>query len=176
VAGTGFALVPMQKQSGYHSPKRRIRMKKASFAWLLVVAGLVIVPISVQSQEVKSAVVIKNDSCTFFDIDGETLITVPGGTEDLDSIKVVTPSQNCNKNVSCHTTIAAPEQAYVFDYDSRNHGTGFLCEVWFKYTDANGIKQEYSATTQNWHETITPKGNISLTCHFKCEAGVPTLQ
>jgi len=143
-------------------------MRKASLVCLLFVMGLMVVPAMVEAQ----AVVIKDDSCTFFGTDG-SLFEAQGGVEDLNSIKVITPSQNCNKNVSCHTVIEPPGQAYVFDYDSRNYGTGFTCDVEFIYTDQNGIEQRDLLSTENWHQTITPKGNVSLTCHFKCEAGGP---
>lgn len=140
-------------------------MKKESWlVVLLAVIGLAILPGIAAAQ----AVVIQDTSCIFLNMDGKTTFPVLGGAEDLNSIKVVTPSANCNRNVSCHTDINnLVGQAYVFDFDSPRNGTGYRCEVEFIYTDRNGVDFSYTLSTENWHEAITPKGKVSLTCHFK---------
>ena len=75
-------------------------MKKIWLVVLLAVFVLGMVPVMVAAQ----AVVIKDDRCTFFDLNGDPL-EVFEGSEDLNSVKVITQSANCNRNVSCHTEI-----------------------------------------------------------------------
>ncbi len=138
--------------------------------WLVVLSGLMVLGL-IPGLAGAQAVVIKDTSCTFFDFDGRQTFEVPGGVEDLNSIKVITPSQNCNKNVSCHTEFENLDgMAYIFDYDSPHHGTFVSCWVEFYYKDAEGHDIPYTLATENWHQTITPKGKVSLTCHFNdCE-------
>jgi hypothetical protein len=135
-------------------------MKKAS--WLIIlltVVGLGMVPIMASAQN--RALVIKDTECTVLDLDSITTFEV------YNTVKVSTPSRNCNRNVSCHGDLsdrpvefppeAPPPQAVTFNYE----GTGLECWVNF-----DGVW----VSTDKWHEVITPSGNISLTCHFKdCE-------
>ncbi len=119
-----------------------------------------VVPITGNAQilDGNGAVVIKDTSCTVFG----TVLT--NGTLTLElfdvygSVKVITPSKNYNMNVSCHGDLPdgmdSPANAVVLGFDN----TGLNCCVnfdgaWF--------------STAEWHETITPSGNVSLTCHFK---------
>jgi len=134
-------------------------MKKLYPLSLLVVGVLMVIPIVANGQSLNGAVVIKDTSCTVLG----TVFTDGGGYNlvPLDvygSVKVITPSKNYNKNVSCHGDLAdgmnPPTTAVVLDFDS----TGLNCCVNFD--------GQWFSTTQ-WHETITPSGNISLTCHFK---------
>ncbi len=132
-------------------------MKRAG--WLIVLlagVGLGMAPIMVYAQN--RAVVIKDTACTVLDLDSQTTFEV------LNTVKVITPSRNSNKNVSCHGDLSdrpayfspefLPFQAVTFDIDN----TGFKCCVNF-----DGVW----VSTEIWHEVITPSGNISLTCHFK---------
>jgi hypothetical protein len=145
------------------SNKKEDAMKKASWlVVLLAVVALVMIPVVAGAQEVKHAVVIKTDSCLVVDLHPPfndppfTTFEVP------DSVKVVTQSRNLNKNVSCHGDLSdgssyentPPKQAVTYDYEN----TGWQCCVNF-----DGVW----ASTLQWHETITPSGNVSLTCHFK---------
>jgi len=131
-------------------------MRKASLLSILIVAGLMMVPALVEAQ----AVVIKDTSCTVLDVDKA------GTFEVWNTTKVTTPSQNCNRNVSCHGDLSdvdgfsAPDKgAVVFNYEN----TGWECSV-----DFDGAQ----ATTTSWHQVITPNGNVSLTCHFiDCPGG-----
>ena len=122
-------------------------MKKLYLVSLLVVGGLMVIPIVAHAQ----AVVIKDTSCTVLDTDLQPF-------DVFDTVKVITPSKNNNKNVSCHGDLPdqmdSPAKAVVLDFDNTN----LKCCVNF---DGN-----WFSTTQ-WHETITPSGNVSLTCHFK---------
>lgn len=121
-------------------------MKRVCLMSLLIVGTLMAIPIVAQSQ----AVVIKDTSCNVLD-PSLTPFTV------FDTIKVITPSKNLTKNVSCHGDLpdgaVAPPNAVVLDFDN----TQIKCCVNF---DGNWF------STTNWHETITPSGNVSLTCHF----------
>ena len=125
-------------------------MKKV-YRWSLLALGvLMVIPIMVNAQG-NGAVVIWDDGCTVLD---PTLAEF----QVYDTIKVITPSINNTKNVSCHgdlpSGIVPPAKAVVLDYDN----TAKECCVSF-----NNV---WYSTTQ-WHETITPSGNVSLTCHFK---------
>ena len=130
-------------------------MRKLSLLSPLVLVCMMMVPALVEAQ----AVVIKDTSCTVLNVDqGDT-------SEVWNTTKVTTPSQNCNRNVSCHGNLSdqplfvAPNKAVVFNYEN----TGLECSVYF-----NG---ELASTT-SWHQVITPSGNFSLTCHFKdCDGG-----
>jgi hypothetical protein len=124
---------------------------KKNVSWLVflvTVLGLGIVPALAGAQ----AVVIKDSSCIVLDVTGRYTFDV------YDTVKVITQSKNANKNISCHGELpigdTPPDKAIVLDYDS----THFRCCV--------NIDGEYVATL-DWHETITPSGNVSLTCHFK---------
>jgi hypothetical protein len=118
-----------------------------------------VIPIVANGQILKGAVVIKDTSCTVLG----TVFTNGGYSlepfEVYDSVKVMTPSKNYNKNVSCHGDLPdgmdPPTKAVVLDFDNTE---GRECCVNF-----DGF---WFSTTQ-WHETITPSGNVSLTCHFK---------
>jgi hypothetical protein len=83
--------------------------------------------------------------------------------EVFDTIKVITPSRNLNRNVSCHGELPIdtipPEKAVVWDFEN----TGLKCCVNFSL---DPIYADWVSTSE-WHETITPSGNVSLTCHFK---------
>ncbi len=123
-------------------------MKKAS--WLVVLLGvlaLVMIPGMAGAQ----AVVIKDTECTVLDPNLQPF-------DVIDTVKVITPSRNFNKNASCHgdlpVEILPPDKAVVWDFEN----TGLRCCVSF-----NG----FTYSTEKWHETITPSGNVSLTCHFK---------
>jgi hypothetical protein len=130
-----------------------MKAKVLALVFALVVVGLL--PALGAAQN--AAVVIKDTACTVLDVDGQTPFTVQ------DSVKVTTKSANQNRNVSCHgdladrinPTLPPPPSAQTFDY--KNTG-GVLC-----CSDFNGT----SLSTSNWHETITPSGNVTLTCHFK---------
>jgi len=129
-------------------------MKKVYPLSLLVVGVLMLIPIVANAQ----AVVIKDTSCTVLGtvfVDGNFVLET---FDVFDSVKVITPSKLYNKNVSCHgdlpDSMDSPAKAVVLDFNS----TGVECCVNF---DGN-----WFSTTQ-WHETITPSGNVSLTCHFK---------
>jgi hypothetical protein len=128
------------------------RMKQAKWLMftLVIVVALGLVPMMAQAQDDGGAIVIKDTSCR-----------VRGPMYSyflIDAVKVITPSRNSNVNVSCHgdlpETIAVPDKAIVLDYDS----TGHPCCAFI-----NGDSYE----TQTWHETITPNGSVSVTCHFK---------
>lgn len=126
-------------------------MKKAS--WLVVLLGvvvLVVVPIIASAQEVQHAVVIKDEAIVFLDIDNNTLSEVPG------TIKVVTNSNNCNKNVSAHGQypFMPPSKSTIVDKIE----SGLDCLVYF---------DNVPFYTSDWHQVITPKGIVTLTCHFK---------
>jgi len=125
-------------------------MKKICLLSLLVVGVLMLIPIMANAQG-NGAVVIWDDGCTVLDPNLDEF-------EVYDTVKVITPSINNTKNVSCHGDLIAgidpPLKAVVLDYEN----TTKECCVNF-----NGV---WLSTTQ-WHETITPSGNVSLTCHFK---------
>ncbi|PIV21416.1 MAG: hypothetical protein COS40_07620 [Deltaproteobacteria bacterium CG03_land_8_20_14_0_80_45_14] len=133
-------------------------MKKVYPLSLLVVGVLMVIPIVANGQILNGAVVIKDTSCTVLGTvftNGEFNLQ----TFDVyDSVKVITPSKNYNKNVSCHGDLPydmdPPAKAIVLDFDNTN----LKCCVNFD--------GQWFSTTQ-WHETITPSGNVSLTCHFK---------
>jgi len=120
--------------------------------FLLTVVVLGMVPTLAGAQ----AVVIKDTSCTVLDPSKNPF-------DVFDTIKVVTPSRNLNRNVSCHGELPIdtipPEKAVVWDYEN----TGLKCCVNFS------LDPNYPdwVSTSEWHETITPSGNVSLTCHFK---------
>ena len=130
-----------------------MKAKGLALVFALVVVGLL--PGLAAAQN--GAVVIKDTACTVLDTDGQTTFTV------LDSVKVTTKSANQNRNVSCHGDLLdrinpmspAPPSALTFDYQKTG---GVVC-----CSDFDGI----SLSTDNWHETITPSGNVTLTCHFK---------
>lgn len=122
-------------------------MKNVYLLSLLIVGSLIVIPIVAHAQ----AVVIKDTSCTVLTPDLQSF-------DVYDTVKVITPSKNLNKNVSCHGDledgVEAPALAMVLNFDN----TQMKCcvnfdDTWF--------------STMNWHETITPSGNVSLTCHFK---------
>ena len=135
-------------------------MKKVYPLSLLVVGVLMVIPIVANGQSLNGngAVVIKDTSCfvlgTVFTNGQFSLLPF----EVFESVKVMTPSKNYNKNVSCHGDLPdgmdSPAKAVVLDFDN----TGRKCCVNFD--------GDWFSTTQ-WHETITPSGNVSLTCHFK---------
>jgi len=129
-------------------------MKKLYLVSLLVVGGLMAIPIMAHAQ----AVVIKDTSCTVLDTNLQPF-------DVFDTVKVITPSKNLNKNVSCHgdllDSVEPPVKAQVLDYDN----TLLKCCVNF---DGSWF------STTNWHETITPSGNVSLTCHFIGDGGGET--
>jgi hypothetical protein len=122
-------------------------MKKVYLLSLLIVGTLMVIPIVAHAQ----AVVIRDTSCSVLDP-----LRVP--FDVFDSVKVITPSKNLNKNVSCHGDlldgVEPPAKAIVLNFDN----TLVKCCVNF---DGNWF------STTNWHETITPSGNVSLICHFK---------
>ncbi len=129
--------------------------RRLSLQLLPVVVCIMMVPAFVGAQ----AVVIKDTSCTVLDLNQEAMFDV------WDSIKVITPSENCNRNVSCHGSLSdqpsfvPPKSGVVFNYGN----TGMECLVYF---------DGEPAYTTSWHQVITPKGNVSLTCHFKdCDGG-----
>jgi len=132
-------------------------MKKVYRLSLLVVGVLIAIPIIVNAQG-NGAVVIWDDACTVLGPNLEVF-------EVYNTVKVITPSKNYNKNVSCHGDLpegmVSPANAVVLDYNN----TGLECSVNF-----NGA---FYSTTQ-WHETITPSGNVSLTCHFIGDGGGET--
>jgi len=123
-------------------------MKKVYPLSLLVVGVLMVIPIVANGQILNGAVVIKDTNCTVLDTALDTFVVI-------ESVKVTTPSKNYNKNVSCHGDLPydPPAKAVVLDFDN----TGLNCCVMFD--------GQWYSTTQ-WHETITPSGNVSLTCHF----------
>ncbi len=135
-------------------------MKKVYPLSLFVVAVLMVIPITGNAQilDGSGAVVIKDTSCTVlgtvFTNGDFTLVPF----EVLESVKVITPSKNYTKNVSCHGDLPdgmdSPSNAVVLGFGN----TGLKCCVNF-----DGV---WLSTTE-WHETITPSGNVSLTCHFK---------
>jgi hypothetical protein len=133
-------------------------MKKICLLSLLVVGVLVVIPITGNAQILNGAVVIKDTSCTVLG----TLFTNGSFAlepfEVVDSVKVITPSRNYNKNVSCHGDLpddwSSPANAVVLEFAN----TGLKCCVNF---------DGFWYSTAEWHETITPSGNVSLTCHFK---------
>jgi len=131
-------------------------MKKMYPLSLLAFGVLMVIPIMVNAQG-NGALVIWDDACTVL---GPTLEPF----DVFDTVKVITPSKNYNKNVSCHgdlpATMDLPDKAVVLDYNN----TGRECSVNFNGT--------WYSTTQ-WHETITPSGNVSLTCHFIGDGGGP---
>ncbi len=113
----------------------------------LVLGFLMMIPVMANAQ----ALVIKDTACTLLDADLQPFDT-------FNSTKIITPSRMFNKNVSAHGDLPEgtqpPPNAVVLDYEN----TGISCCVNFDGT--------WYSTTQ-WHETITPSGNVSLTCHFK---------
>ncbi len=135
-------------------------MKRAYALSLFVVGVLMIIPTtgSAQVPGGNGAVVIKDTSCTVLGtvFTNGDFILVP--FEVLESVKVITPSKNYTKNVSCHGDLpdgmSPPPNAVVLDFGN----TGLTCCVNF-----DGVW----LSTAEWHETITPSGNVSLTCHFK---------
>jgi hypothetical protein len=125
-------------------------MKQANWLmFMLVIVALGMVPMMAEAQS--GAVVIKDTSCTVLDPNLQSFVV-------YDTVKVLTPSRNFNKNVSCHGDLPAdiipPEKAVVLDYET----TGLMCCVTF---------DSHFFSTDKWHETITPSGNVSLTCHFE---------
>jgi hypothetical protein len=132
-------------------------MKRVFRLSLLVVGVLMVVPIMANAQNSNGAVVIKDTSCTVLGTESDAygnLLTF----DVFESVKVITPSRIYAKNVSCHgdlpDTMVSPDRALVLDYSN----TGLECCVNFDGS--------WYSTTQ-WHETITPSGNVSLTCHFR---------
>ena len=131
-----------------------MKAKGLALVFALVVVGLL--PGLAAAQN--GAVVIKDTECTVLDVDGVSTFTVPDG------VKVTTKSSNNNLNVSCHgdlsdrinpTSPLPPSSALTFDNQKPG---GVVC-----CADFNGS----TLYTTNWHETITPSGNVTLTCHFK---------
>ena len=131
-----------------------MKAKGLALVFALVVVGLL--PGLAAAQN--AAVVVKDTDCTVLDVDGINTFTVH------DSVKVTTKSSNNNLNVSCHGDLAdrdypadpPPLSALTFDYKTTPN-TVFCC------ADVNGS----TLYTTNWHQTITPSGNVTLTCHFK---------
>jgi len=123
----------------------------------LMIAGLGFFPVMAQAQS-KGAVVYKGTSCAVLSVDGKKSLDVSDTVNVPNTVKVTTPSKNCNRNVSCHGVLPEgaqlPEKEAVWNYKT----TGYECRVNF-----DGVW----VTTMEWHATISPKGNISLTCHFK---------
>ena len=84
--------------------KEDIKIKKVYPLSLLVAGVLMVIPITGNAQilDGNGAVVIKDTSCTVlgtvFTNGNFTLVPF----EVLDSVKVITPSKNYTKNVSCH--------------------------------------------------------------------------
>jgi len=132
--------------------------------WIICTAIMVMLgflPVMANAQS-KGAVVIKDESIVFFNIDNNLMeVTL---TEMKGSTKVVTPSPNCNKNVSAHGKypVTPPGRSIVFDFDS----TEVPCIVLF-----DGIPY----ATNKWHQVISRSGRVSLTCHFKvCDEYEPS--
>jgi len=130
-------------------------MKAKSLALVLALVAVGLLPGLAAAQN--AAVIVKDTDCVVLDVDGTTPFAVH------DSVKVTTKSANNNRNVSCHGDLAdrmdptLPPPPSALTFDSKNTGGGLCC------SDFNGI----SLSTSNWHETITPSGNVTLTCHFK---------
>jgi len=129
-------------------------MKKTNWV-LFVIATLAVgmIPGIVGAQ----AVVIKDTSIVILD-------TAYNPYEVFNTVKVMTPSQNCNVNVSSHGVLGdwypepLPTKAVILDYDV----IPVPCIVNF-----DGIE----VRTNDWHEVITPSGRVNLSCHFKCDQG-----
>jgi hypothetical protein len=137
--------------------------KNASFLiFFLAVIAFGLSPVVADAQD--GAVVIKDTSCMVLDVDAINTFDV------YDTVKVTTPSRNNNRNVSCHGDLPdgsiLPDNAVVYNFMS----TGWKCCVNF-----DGVW----LATENWHEVITPSGNVSLTCHYKgdeieqCQVEIP---
>lgn len=124
--------------------------KNASFLiFFLAVVAFGLSPVVADAQD--GAVVIKDTSCTVLDIYANAF-------DMYDTVKVTTPSQNNNRNVSCHGDLPdgsdLPPNAVVYNFTN----TGWKCCV-----NTDGVW----LATENWHVVITPSGNVSLTCHYK---------
>ena len=135
-------------------------MKRSANGLIIVLAivALGMCPLLAEAQN--RAVVIKDTSCTVLDLDGLSTFDVSN------TIKVSTPSRNCNRNVSCHGDLSdgssylPPDQGVVFNYEN----SGWECRVNF-----DGVWMP----TLNWHQVITPSGQVTLTCHFKGCGAIP---
>jgi hypothetical protein len=128
-------------------------MKKTNWLlFLLMIAAFGMFPILANAQT--GAVVIKDTSCIVLDPNGAQF-------EVFDTTKVNTPSKNCNRNISCHGEVPIPPNKKVI-FDKENTG-------WDCYANFDGLW----IPTVNWHEVITPSGNVSLTCHFKGCGSIP---
>jgi len=126
-------------------------MKKINWV-LFVIATLAVgmIPGIVGAQ----AVVIKDTSIVILD-------TAYDYYEVFNTVKVMTPSQNGNFNVSSHGILEGvplPTRAVVLDYDV----IPVPCKV-----DFNGV----TVQTDDWHEVITPSGRVNISCHFNIDQG-----
>lgn len=124
-------------------------MKKSSWlVVLLAVVALGMAPVMAGAQTLG----IDAAGCNVFNTGGLTLFRIDR------SHTVITDSSNDNINISCHGDLPdvalAPPRAEVFqgrDYQIQ-------CSI---------VVNGQSFCTSNWHEVITPSGNVTLTCHFK---------
>jgi len=98
-------------------------------------------------------------SCTYLDEDGDPH-TVTAAT--LDAKLAVASSDTPNVNAYCKDSIvrdaagAAGEKGPAVGFDTTNTDDGLCCIV--------TTTQTYQ--TNDWSETVSGSGNVSLSCHF----------
>lgn len=129
--------------------------------FLLTVVALVMVPAlaGAQQEEVCPApgLAIDQLGCFVLNPDGVSCAFI-------DRLHVVeTHSANSNINITCHGYLdnVGLTRAEVF------HGKDnpLKCKI---------VLSGGALCTSNWHEVITPSGNVTLTCHFKEDDVCPT--
>jgi hypothetical protein len=129
-------------------------MKRTSWlVVLLAVVALGMAPVMAGAQTPG----IDAAGCNVFNTDGLTLFRIDR------SHTVITDSSNDNINISCHGDLPdvalAPPKAEVFQgRDYQILGIPVQCSI---------VVNDQLFCTSNWHEVITPSGNVTLTCHFK---------
>lgn len=128
-------------------------MKKSWIFSVMTIVVIGMVPALAITDPPESLVVDKTE-CVIFDsfYDKAVVNDIPHVVETL--------SSNQNVNATCHVNLlVVPDHAIVIH--SREFPTIF-CKI---ATVTYGI-----VFTDDWHEVITPSGNVTLTCHFKGEA------
>lgn len=131
---------------------RRVRLFVAPLVMLAV-----LLPMMGGTASAEPALKISTDNCSLFDGNGALVAVTPISSTDLFT-------RNSTRDViaKCQANVTPPDNgnAMHFDYAS----TGFPCTI------SDGT---YMIQTEDWHETLTPNGRATITCHFKSPVVVP---
>ena len=142
-------------------------MKKTNWlVILLAVVGLAMVPVmtGAQAQDLS----IDQLGCRVLNVDGEDTIFMD--TSQIHTVQ--TFSSNNNVNATCHGDLVdgLPDHAVVFqgrDYQPNNPSGNPERQCAISIILDDGTSKV--VRTSNWHQVITPSGNVTLTCHFKAK-------